>query len=76
MHEDRRKDELILDWDMNARGLEQLFVICIGFDAQITGTASSHVDRLVHGGWLETIFQLGDAKSEMKAAALRIVEDS
>jgi len=44
MHEDRRKDELILDWDMNARGLEQLFVICIGFDAQITGRASSHVD--------------------------------
>ena len=76
MHEDRRKDELILDWDMNARGLEQLFVICIGFDAQITGRASSHVDWLVHGGWLETTFQLADAKSEMKAAALKIVEDS
>jgi hypothetical protein len=39
MHEDRRKDELILDWDMNARGLEQQL-----FDAQIIGTASSHVD--------------------------------
>eukprot|EP00435_Cladocopium_sp_Y103_P041008 s801_g11.t1 len=37
IHQDRREDELILDWDSNAKGLEQLFVICIGFDAQITG---------------------------------------
>eukprot|EP00435_Cladocopium_sp_Y103_P051666 s2934_g16.t1 len=41
VHQDRREDELILDWDGNAKGLEQLFVICIGFDAQITGDADN-----------------------------------
>ena len=36
VHHDRRKDDLILDWDSNAKGLEQLFILCIGLDARIT----------------------------------------
>ncbi|CAL1165369.1 unnamed protein product [Cladocopium goreaui] len=32
-YQDRREDDLIFDWDTNAKGLEQLFIICIGFDA-------------------------------------------
>ena len=49
VHQDRREDELILDWDTNAKGLEQLFIICIGFDAQITGdTDNFNRARLYH----------------------------
>ena len=49
VHQDRREDHLILDWDSNAKGLEQLFVICIGFDAQITGDTDNFTRaRLYH----------------------------
>ena len=49
VHQDRREDELILDWDTNAKGLEQLFIICIGFDAQITGDTDNFTRaRLYH----------------------------
>ena len=49
VHQDRREDELILDWDTNAKGLEQLFIICIGFDAQITGDIDNFTRaRLYH----------------------------
>ena len=49
VHQDRREDDLILDWDTNAKGLEQLFVICIGFDAQITGATDNFTRaRLYH----------------------------
>ena len=49
VHQDRREDQLTLDWDTNAKGLEQLFVICIGFDAQITGDTDNFTRaRLYH----------------------------
>ena len=49
VHQDRKEDELILDWDTNAKGLEQLFIICIGFDAQITGDTDNFTRaRLYH----------------------------
>ena len=49
VHQDRREDQLILDCDTNAKGLEQLFIICIGFDAQITGDTDNFTRaRLYH----------------------------
>ena len=49
VHQDRREDQLILDRDTNAKGLEQLFIICIGFDAQITGDTDNFTrPRLYH----------------------------
>eukprot|EP00438_Fugacium_kawagutii_P014491 Skav200723 [mRNA] locus=scaffold1362:55773:58286:+ [translate_table: standard] len=34
-HRDVQDDYFILDWDENAKGLEKLFVLCIGFDTPI-----------------------------------------
>eukprot|EP00438_Fugacium_kawagutii_P015117 Skav214608 [mRNA] locus=scaffold57:999581:1002537:- [translate_table: standard] len=36
-HRSRGEDTLILDSDENAKGLEMLFVVCIGLDAKIEG---------------------------------------
>ena len=48
-HQDLKRDELILDWDENAKGLETLFVVCIGFDVQITGERDNFTRaRLYH----------------------------
>ena len=49
VHQDGKRDELILDWDSNATGLEALFVVCIGFDVQITGELDNFTRaRLYH----------------------------
>ena len=48
-HQDRKRDELILDWDSNATGLEILFVVCIGFDVEIAGELDNFTRaRLYH----------------------------
>eukprot|EP00438_Fugacium_kawagutii_P015118 Skav214609 [mRNA] locus=scaffold57:1007876:1009588:- [translate_table: standard] len=36
-HRSREEDKLILDSDENTKGLEMLFVVCIGLDAKIEG---------------------------------------
>eukprot|EP00438_Fugacium_kawagutii_P015115 Skav214606 [mRNA] locus=scaffold57:982173:984323:- [translate_table: standard] len=35
IHKGVATDSFILDWDCNAKGLEKLFVICVGFDSRI-----------------------------------------
>eukprot|EP00438_Fugacium_kawagutii_P001451 Skav211868 [mRNA] locus=scaffold1431:166491:168956:- [translate_table: standard] len=49
IHRDVRKDAFILDWDENAKGLEKMFVVSIGFDMEIKGDSNNSArSRLYH----------------------------
>eukprot|EP00438_Fugacium_kawagutii_P033580 Skav205230 [mRNA] locus=scaffold1794:106907:109339:+ [translate_table: standard] len=41
IHRDVGMDAFILDWDENAKGLEKLFVVSIGFDVEIKGDSNN-----------------------------------
>ena len=45
---DRGEDDLILDWDDNAKGLEHLFIIGIGLDQKIVGNDNVTRAQLYH----------------------------